>query len=42
MVNARRRNGMIAGALFVVAAGMDGLAFAAVTLYQLLCQVTAY
>ena len=33
---------MIAGALFAVAGGMVGLAFAAVPLYQLFCQVTGY
>ncbi len=33
---------MIAGALFVVAGGMVGMAFAAVPLYQLFCQVTGF
>ncbi len=42
MVNTRRRNGLIAGALFVVAGGMVGMAFAAVPLYQLFCQVTGF
>ena len=38
----RRKNGMVAVVLAGVAAGMVGLAFAAVPLYQLFCQVTGY
>ena len=37
-----RRNRFVAVALFVLAAGMVGLAYAAVPLYQLFCQVTGY
>ncbi len=42
MTNPRRRNGTTALVLFAVAGGMVGLAFAAVPLYQLFCQVTGY
>ncbi len=42
MARAHRRNGMMAAALFTVAGGMVGLAFASVPLYQLFCQVTGY
>ena len=38
--DSNRRNARLALSLFVVAAGMVGLAFAAVPLYQLLCQVS--
>lgn len=37
-----RRNGLLAGALVLVAVGMVGMAFAAVPLYALFCQVTGY
>ncbi len=36
------RNGLLAGACVVVVAGMVGMAYAAVPLYQLFCQVTGY
>ena len=37
-----RRNRNVAVVLFLVAAGMVGLAYAAVPIYQLFCQVTGY
>src|SRR5690606_30026034 len=37
-----RHNGKTGIVLFGIAAGMVGLAFAAVPLYQLFCQVTGY
>ena len=37
-----RRNRNVAVALFLVAAGMVGAAYAAVPIYQLFCQVTGY
>ncbi len=42
MAKARRNNGMTALALFGVAAGMIGLAYASVPLYELFCKVTGY
>lgn len=42
MARAHRRNGIMAAALFAVAGGMVGLAFASVPLYQLFCQITGY
>ncbi len=42
MARAHKRNGMMAAALFAVAGGMVGLAFASVPLYQLFCQITGY
>ena len=38
----RTRNGRVAMATALTAAGMLGMAFAAVPLYQLFCQVTGY
>ncbi len=37
-----RRNGLLAWACVVVVAGMVGMAYAAVPLYRLFCQVTGY
>jgi cytochrome c oxidase assembly protein subunit 11 len=37
-----RRNGMIAGALVLVIAGMVGASFAAIPLYRVFCQATGY
>ncbi len=42
MTKPRRKNTTIAVLLFSVAGGMVGLAFAAVPLYQLFCQVTGF
>lgn len=38
----RRGNGLIAAALVLVVAGMVGLAYAAVPLYRIFCQVTGF
>lgn len=38
----KRRNGVMLAGLFGVAAGMVGLSFAAVPLYELFCQVTGF
>jgi cytochrome c oxidase assembly protein subunit 11 len=37
-----RRNGLMAGALFAVVAGMVGASFAAIPLYRVFCQATGY
>ena len=37
-----RRNGLLAGGLFALVAGMVGVAFAAVPLYRMFCQATGY
>lgn len=42
MATNRRKNHVAAGLLFTIAAGMVGMAFAAVPLYQWFCQVTGY
>jgi cytochrome c oxidase assembly protein subunit 11 len=38
----RRRNGLVAAACFCAVIGMTAMAYAAVPLYQLFCQVTGY
>jgi len=42
MAKRQSRNAVTAGVLFAFAGGMLGLAYAAVPLYQLFCQVTGY
>lgn len=37
-----RRNGIVAGALVAVIAGMAGMSFAAIPLYRVFCQATGY
>jgi cytochrome c oxidase assembly protein subunit 11 len=39
---AKRKNGVVAGAILAVVFGMVGLSFAAVPLYALFCRVTGY
>lgn len=40
--NSHKRNGILAAGCVAIVAGMGGLAYAAVPLYQLFCQVTGY